>query len=73
MTDWITTDDAVQLSGYNANYLRILIRTGKVKGEKWARSWQVSESSLRAYLKETATHGQKRGRKPAHHHLTQDV
>lgn len=64
MADWITSEEAVRLSGYSANYLRILIRSGKIRGDKWARSWRISKSSLNSYLKSTSQLGKRRGRKP---------
>ena len=35
MADWITTAEAVELSGYYVNYIRKLIKTGEVKGQEW--------------------------------------
>lgn len=52
MDDWITTTEATRLSGYHPYYLRELIRTGKVKAQKWGRDWQVSRKSLTAYIHE---------------------
>ena len=49
--DWITTAEAIKLSGYSADYLRELIRTGKIEGRKFGIVWQVSKQSLLAYLK----------------------
>jgi len=51
-TDWITTAEAVGLSGYNAEYIRRLIRTGKVKAHKFGIVWQISRTSLLAYIRE---------------------
>jgi hypothetical protein len=59
-TDWITTKAAVELSGYNPIYLRELIRTGKIKGQKWGRDWQVSTKSLLAYMQRAGISGDKR-------------
>ena len=64
MADWITIEDAVKLSGYHANYIRILLRTEQIKGQKWMRSWQISRTSLNRFLKTKQKYGQKRGRKP---------
>ena len=52
MADWITTAEAVELSGYHVNYIRKLIKTGNVKGQKWGRDWQVSRASLLAHIRE---------------------
>jgi hypothetical protein len=62
--DWITVQDAVKQSGYNANHLRVLIREGKIKARKFAIVWQVNRKSLESFLIEQAKRGEKRGRKP---------
>ena len=61
--DWITTREAVEMSGYNPVHLRSLIREGKIKGRKYFVVWQVSKSSLLTYLKDQAERGEKRGPK----------
>ncbi len=48
--DWITTKEAAQITGYHEEYLRTLIRDGKVKGQKFGPIWQVSKRSLLDYL-----------------------
>ncbi len=63
MADWITTTEAVSLTGYHVNYVRRLLKTGKVKSQKWGREWQVSRSSLLAYVQRVRNMGQKRGPK----------
>jgi excisionase family DNA binding protein len=45
--DWITTAEAVTLSGYHVDHLRELAREGKIKAQKWGREWQISRASLR--------------------------
>ncbi len=62
--DWITTREAVELSGYNVVHIRALIRQGRIKARKYFVIWQVSRSSLMAYLREQQAKGEKRGRKP---------
>lgn len=62
--DWITTAEASKLSGYNPEYIREMIRQGRVKGRKYFVIWQVSQSSMLAYLKEQHQRGEKRGRRP---------
>lgn len=64
MEDWLTTYEAVRLSGYELDYIRKLVRAKKIVGRKWGQSWQVSRSSLLEFLKTRETEGQKRGRKP---------
>lgn len=63
-TDWLTTKEAAELSGYHPDYLRTQIRAGRIKAQKWMRDWQVSRKSLLAYLKEQEAKGERRGAKP---------
>ncbi len=63
MADWITTTEAVKLSGYHIDYIRKLIKAGKVRGQKWGQQWQVSRSSLLAHITKTEKLGAKRGPK----------
>ena len=64
MPDWITTTEAVKISGYHIKHVRKLLMTGMVKAQKWGREWQVSRSSLMAYLQNVEKIGKKRGPKP---------
>ena len=48
--NWITTKETAQITGYHEEYLRTLIRDGKVKGQKFGPVWQVSNASLLNYL-----------------------
>jgi excisionase family DNA binding protein len=48
--DWITVKEASDLSGYNAQYIRRLVRRKRIKSEKWVRDWMLSRSSLMAYI-----------------------
>jgi excisionase family DNA binding protein len=51
MADWITTTEAAELSGYNVQYIRWLIRDGRVRAEKKGNSYWVSRKSLLAYIR----------------------
>jgi excisionase family DNA binding protein len=62
-TDWISTDEASAISHLTVDYLRTLLRQGRLKGELWGRSWKVSRKSLDQYLTQQARQGQRRGRK----------
>jgi excisionase family DNA binding protein len=64
MEDWLTTYEAVQISGYELDYIRKLVRANKITGRKWGQSWQVSRKSLEEFLKDREQQGEKRGRKP---------
>lgn len=67
MEEWLTTNEAARLSGYELDYIRKLMRANLIQGRKWGQSWQVNRRSLLQFLKERDTLGKKRGRKPVHH------
>jgi excisionase family DNA binding protein len=62
--EWISVRDAAKLSGYNKEHITRLIREGKIKAQKFSIVWQVSRSSLEAYIGKTEKLGTKRGPKP---------
>ncbi len=62
--EWLTVQEAAKLSGYNPDYLRELIRQGKIKAQKFSIVWMVSSDSFSEYLKKAQNMGGKRGRKP---------
>ena len=62
--DWITTAEAAELSGYHVDHVRRLVLANKVKARKWGRDWQVSRTSLLAYVRKTEEMGKRRGPKP---------
>ncbi len=49
--DWITTQQAVKLSGYHPDHLRRLMRAELVKARKFGIVWQVDRPSLVAYVR----------------------
>jgi len=63
MEEWLTTFEAARVSDYNPDYIRQLIRLGKVQGRKWGLSWQVNRKSLDEYIKRSERQGQRRGPK----------
>jgi excisionase family DNA binding protein len=64
MTDeWLTTQQAAQLTGYHRDHIRRLILAGKVKAQKWGRDWQVDRADLLAYVRKAEKLGAKRGPK----------
>jgi hypothetical protein len=48
--DWITTQQAAELSGYHVNYLRWLIRDKRVQARKVSILWFVNRQSLLDYM-----------------------
>lgn len=61
--DWITTSEAVNISGYHLDHIRRLLREGELIGRKWGSAWQVSRESLMEYLSKIQSLGEKRGPK----------
>ena len=47
---WITTREAAEISGYHVNYIRRLIRAGKIAAEKKGNAWWVDASAFRSYI-----------------------
>lgn len=47
---WMTTEEAAEHSGYDVEYVRRLVREGKVAAVKKGRSWWVSATSLANYV-----------------------
>ncbi len=51
MPEYITTEEASQLSGYNVEYIRQLIRSGKISADKRGRDWWVDQNAFLSYLR----------------------
>jgi hypothetical protein len=60
MAEWVNVDEAVDISGYNPEYIRRLIRTKQIVAEKKGRDWWVDRSSLLVYLKKASSSGDRR-------------
>ncbi|MBI5081290.1 MAG: helix-turn-helix domain-containing protein [Chloroflexi bacterium] len=58
--DWITSEEAIRISGFHQDYLRRILRAGKIISRKWGREWQISKSSLLTYLREGRKSSDKR-------------
>lgn len=62
--DWLTTQEAAELAGYDIQHIRRLVRSGEIEARKWGRiSWMVNRESLLQYLTRMETQGEKRGPK----------
>ena len=48
---WLTVNEAAEISGYHPEYVRQLIRDGKVTAKKFSIVWMVSKESLLEYVK----------------------
>jgi hypothetical protein len=62
---WISTAEAVKLTGYSTVHIQGLARQGKIKARKWVSVWQISKTSLLAYKRQADKLGGKRGPKVA--------
>ena len=49
--EWLTVQEAAKLTGYHAEYLRIMIRDGKITARKFGPVWAINKASLLTYLK----------------------
>lgn len=43
---WLTTEDAAEILGYNTEYVRRLIRNGKLRAKKHGHIWLVYPDSV---------------------------
>lgn len=62
---WLSVPEAAALSGYDADYIRKLIRGGKIKARKVVTVYMVDRRSLLAYIELARQRGGKRGPKKA--------
>jgi hypothetical protein len=51
-TEWLTVNEAADISGYHPDYIRQLIRKGKVNAKKFSIVWMVDKDSLLTYVKD---------------------
>lgn len=57
---WITTSEAVDITGYGAEYLRQLARAGKIEAQKFAGRWIFYAPKLKAYKRRMDALGRKK-------------
>lgn len=50
LPEWIDVRQASEESGYTADYLRQLMRDGKIDAKKRGTMWWIDPGSLRAYV-----------------------
>lgn len=63
--DWLTTQEAAELSGYHPERIRELIRDGAIAATKKGNSWWVDRKSLVTYLRAAEkAQDKRRGPKP---------
>jgi hypothetical protein len=49
--EWLTVNEAADLSGYHPEHVRRLIRQGAVTAKKFSIVWMVSKDSLLSYIR----------------------
>ncbi len=62
--EWLTVNQAAELSGYHPDHIRRLIRRGEIGAHKFGPVWAVDRDSLNAYLHKMEMLGGKRGPRP---------
>jgi excisionase family DNA binding protein len=50
-SEWITTAEAAELTGYSPVTFRWLVREGKIYGRKRGRDWFLDKESVLSYAK----------------------
>ncbi|MFZ2488952.1 MAG: helix-turn-helix domain-containing protein [Anaerolineae bacterium] len=60
LADYITADEAAEISGYHVNYIRRLMRAKKLTGRKAGIVWLIERESLHQYLAKVNTLGNRR-------------
>ncbi len=55
--EWLTVHQAAELSGYHYNYVRQMIRAGKLEARKFGPVWQVNRTDLLAYIHDAKESG----------------
>ncbi len=48
--EWITTEEAVKLTGYSSEQIRRLARAGRITSKKFGPVWMISRESLLEYI-----------------------
>jgi excisionase family DNA binding protein len=61
--EWLTTKQAAELIGYNAEYIRKLAQAGRIPAQKLGRDWVIRRADLLAYTRSVKGKGRKRGPK----------
>lgn len=49
MTDWITVNEAADLTGYTKTTIRRLAEWGRVTARRWVHEWMIDRQSLLEY------------------------
>ena len=60
MPEWITTEEAADLSGYSLQYVQRLARQGHIGAQKKSRTWWVDRDVLASYVRAMTAREDKR-------------
>ena len=60
LADYVTADEAAEISGYDVQHVRRLMRAHKIKGRKAGLVWLIERESLHAYLAKVEALGSKK-------------
>ena len=60
MPEWITTEEAAELSGYSLQYVQRLARQGHIGAQKKSRAWWVDRDTFLGYLRAMTARDDKR-------------
>jgi excisionase family DNA binding protein len=52
LPDYLTTEEAAEISGFHVEYIRHLIRKGKIKADRKVGVWLIYREDLMRYLDE---------------------
>ena len=58
--EWLSVNDAAEISGYHPEYIRRLIRNGEVEARKFSIVWQVRRESLESYIQSANSQSDRR-------------
>jgi len=58
--EWLTVNEAAEISGYHPEYIRRLIRDREIEARKFSIVWQVKRESLNSYIENAQSKDDKR-------------
>jgi excisionase family DNA binding protein len=58
--EWLTVNQAAEISGYSVQYVRRLLRQGRVQSQKFLTVWQINRLALLAYIRDAQKSEDKR-------------
>jgi excisionase family DNA binding protein len=61
--EWLTINQAAELSGYHPDHIRRIVRKGEIEARKFGPVWAVNHESLISYVHRMELLGEKRGPK----------